>query len=107
MTLTAEENWRLEVTGLPVAWIETDAGEETLYYYTYTAQEAPVEFYKQTLVNSDGYQITLTNTLKPMGELPFTGGFGDLGLAGLGVALILLGTVKRKPRRRGMYGRER
>ena len=102
-TLTAGDNWRLEVTGLPAA-VTVDG---TLYYCTYTVQESPVAFYTQTVVNGDGHMVTLTNTLKPLGELPFTGSLGDLGFAALGAALILLGTVKHKPRRRGKYGRER
>lgn len=104
-TLTADADWRTEVKGLPVAWAETDTGtgEKTLYYYTYTVTEARVEYYKEPVVNSDGHLVSITNTLKPLGELPFTGGISDLLFVGMGVGLILLGIGKQKPRRRGKY----
>lgn len=105
VTLTANTDWRTEVKGLPVALIEKNAvtGEETLYYYTYTVTEDRVENYKEPVVNSDGRMVTITNILKPVGELPFTGGIGDMAFVGIGVGLILLGTAKQKPRRRGKY----
>lgn len=105
-TLTAEENWRLEVRGLPVAKKEGSAGNEIMYYYTYSVQESAVEFYTETLESSDGYLITITNTMKPMGQLPFTGSLGDLGFVGLGAAMIILGTARQKHRRRGKRRRE-
>lgn len=100
----ASATWRVVVSGLPVAFREMDqvTGEERIYYYSYFVEEAPVAGYETTIVFDSREQVaTITNTHQP--ELPFTGAGGDVWYVGFGVAMTLLGAVKKKPRRRGKY----
>ncbi len=87
--ISAANDWKQVISGLPSMTVNENTGEVT--YYTYYVKELPVSGGYESSVSGGGNSFTITNqkTYVPEYELPATGGPGVWPLLGLGGLLVI------------------
>lgn len=103
-TLTATDNWELEIPDLPKTGMDSEGNTVSYQYYV---KEVHVDGYTTTYQNNDGIaegviEIINTKHQDTSYELPETGGFGTLPYIGGGLTIICMGFLQWHKRKKSI-----